>query len=369
MPQLRIRGAARSRLLVLTLSAVLALAVAGGANAEFPYMNVGPSVTGTPVEGNTLNGHNGLWLYTNGLKCESNECKYTYSWQRCNADSSGCADIPGATAFAYVLTAADVGKRMRFVEWVFKHDCGATNTVTGQQECRDITKNGVSSLTSLVLPKPVTLPQASAPPTVQGVAMEDEVLRATGGQWGGPAATSKQLYWQRCNTAGEGCATIPSMVGPTYRITQTDIGSRLRVIEAATNQGGTAYSPSTVTAVVIALRPTSFRPTVTVEKVTLPHRLVLNQVVTKQNGQTVTIRVRVGDDRGFRVSGVLVSAVATGILSGSGAERLSSADGWATFTFTAKGSGTSWLYVEAHRKGEKAQAGISTANLFRIRVR
>jgi hypothetical protein len=368
MPPLRKRGAAHLRLLVLTLSAVLALAVAGGAQAEFPYMNYGPSISGTPQEGQTLQGHNGQWLYLDGSGCGS-ECKYRYTWQRCNADASGCVDIPNATGYTYTITAEDVGKRVRYVEWIFKHDCGATNTQTGQTECKDIEKNQPSVPTALVTPKPVTLPQATAPPRVQGTAMEDEVLRANPGQWGGPAAASKQFYWQRCNTAGEGCVTIPGAVGPTYRITIADIGARLRVIEAATNEGGTAYSPSAVTAVVVDLRPTAFRQTVTVAKVALPHRLVLDQVVTNQLGSSVTVRVRVGDDRGFRISGVLVKVQPTALLSGSGAERLSAADGWATFTFKATGSGTTWLYVEAHKKGEKAQSGISSANLFRVRVR
>jgi hypothetical protein len=66
---------------------------------------------------------------------------------------------------------------------------------------------------------------------------------------------------------------------------------------------------------------------------------------------------------------VLVKVQPTGLLSGSGAERLTSSDGWATFTFRATGSGTSWLYVEARRKGEKPQSGISTANLFRVQLR
>lgn len=373
MPYLRNRGAVVSRLLVLTLSAVVALAVAGGAGAEFPYMNYGPSIIGAPIEGNTLIGSNGQWLYTNGLKCEekADECKYTYSWQRCNADVSGCVDVAPATATGnkLLLTSEDVGKRIRYVEWVFKHDCGEVNRSNGSQECRDVTKNGVSSPTAVVEPKPVTLPQAATPPTVQGIAMEDETLRATPGTWTGPAATSTQMFWQRCNTAGEGCVTIPNVVGQTYKIVSADIGTRLRAIEAATNAGGTAFSPSTVTARVVELRPTAFRQTVSVAKVTLPHRLVLDQIVTQQRGDAVTVRVRVGDDRGFRVSGVLVKAQPTGILDGSGAERLSSSDGWATFTFKAAGSGASWLYVEARKKGEKPQSGISTANLFRVQVR
>lgn len=371
MPHMRNRGAVVSRRLVLTLSAGLAVAltIAGIASAEFPTKRADPAIVGVPQEGETLNGRTGQWLYDNGLKCEPNECKYTYTWQRCNGDGSGCVDVPGRTEFTYLLGPEDVGHRVRFVEWVFKRDCGAGNSQTGIVPCADITKNGVSAPFGPIIPKPVTLPQAATPPTVQGVAMEDEKLRATAGTWTGPEATSKQFYWQRCNTAGEGCVTIPNAVGPTYTIIAADIGVRLRVIEAATNAGGTAYSPSTVTAVVVELRPTAFRQTITVAKVTLPHRLVLDQIVTQQNGARVTVRVRVSDDRGFRVSGVLVKAVPTGILSGSGAERVSSADGWATFAFTTTGAGTSWLYVEARKKGEKAQSGISTANLFRIRLR
>jgi hypothetical protein len=147
------------------------------------------------------------------------------------------------------------------------------------------------------------------------------------------------------------------------------VGSRVRVVETATNEGGTAQAVSTPTAVVVELRPTAFRPAIAVAKVTLPHRLVLNQIVTQQSGRTVTVRVRVSDDRGFQVTGVLVKATPTALLSGSSAERTSDNSGWATFRYTATGSGTAFLYVEAHRRGEKAQSGISTANLFQIRVR
>jgi hypothetical protein len=351
-----------ARLLVVLVVASVALISVAAASAEFPTIRSTPSITGTPEEGQTLSGLTGQWLDANGLKCT--DCTYRYTWERCNAAAAGCADIPGVTGLTYTLVAEDVGKRIRFIEWIRKLDCNALGV-----DCRDIEKNGASAPTALVNPKPVLLPQAGAPPTVQGVAMEDETLRATGGTWTGPPATSTQLYWQRCNTAGEGCVTIPNVVGPSYKIVPEDVGSRLRVIEAATNAGGTAFSPSVVTAVVVELRPTAFRQTVTAEKVNLPHRLVLNQIVTKQTEQTVTIRVRVGDDRGFRISGVFVRAVPTGILAGTERSRLSGADGWATFTFKAVTPGTTWLYVEAFKRGEKAQSGTSTANLFRVRVR
>jgi hypothetical protein len=362
---------ARTRTLVVALAAFAALFAASGANAEFPYMNVAPSVKGTPQEGQTLQGLTGLWLYTSGLKCEANanECKYTYTWQRCNGDGSGCVDIAGQTGFNYTLTAEDVGKRVRFVEWVFKHDCGEINYSTGQQECRDVTTNAVSALTPLIEAKPVTVPQVSGTPTIAGLAMEDEVLRATGASWTGPGTITKQFYWQRCNINGEGCVTMDGKVGPTYHILPTDVGSRLRVVETASNQGGSSYAPSAQTNVVVELKPTAARPTIGAARVNLPNRLIVDQVKTTQSGANVTVRIRVSDTRGFRIVGILVKAVPTSLLAGSTAERATDRTGWASFTFRATGSGRTFVYASARKKGERAQAGVSSSNLFPVRIR
>jgi hypothetical protein len=355
------------RALVLTLASVLALVVVGAASAEFPTKRSDPSVSGTPQEGQTLTGATGQWLMDNGLNCT--DCTLSYTWQRCNADTSGCADVPGRTGFSYLLGAEDVGKRLRIVEWIFKRDCGAHNTETNTIECHDITKNGASAPTVPIEPKPILVPQVSGAPSVQGTPMEDEVLRATGATWTGPGTITKALYWQRCNTAGEGCATIASVTGPTYRLTTSDVGTRIRVIEAASNEGGTAQAVSPVTEVVDELRPTATRQTLPVTKVALPHRLVLTQVITRQRGSTVTLRIKISDDRGFRVSGVQVRVTPTSLLVGSAAAKTSAADGWATFTYRATGTGTTYVFVDARRKGEKAQQGISTSNLFKVRVR
>lgn len=355
------------RALVLALMSVFALAVVGAASAEFPTKRSDPSVHGTPQEGQTLSGQNGQWLMDNGLNCT--DCTFTYTWQRCNADTSGCADVPGRTGFSYLLGADDVGKRIRIVEWVFKRDCGAGNSQTGQVECKDITQNGPSAQTVPIAPKPIVVPQSSGAPLVQGTPMEDEVLRATGATWTGPGTITRAIYWQRCNTAGEGCATIVGATGAAYRIPTTDVGARIRVVETATNEGGTAQAVSTVTDVVDELKPTARRQTLSVTRVVLPHRLELNQVITRQSGRTVTLRVKVSDDRGFRVSGVQVRVTPTSLLTGSSAAKVSAADGWATFTYSATGAGTTYVFVEARRKGESPQSGISTSNLFKVRVR
>jgi hypothetical protein len=369
MSHLRNRGWA-SRLPIMSLVLLMSLALAGAANAEFPTKRSDPSVRGTPQEGQTLSGQTGQWLMADGLSCT--DCTYRYTWQRCNDQGSGCADVPGATGFSYLLGSADVGKRIRIVEWIFKRDCGEVirqGPGAGTQECHDVEKNGTSSPTAVVTSKPVTIQTATAPPTLAGLAMEEEVLRATGGTWTGPGTATKAFFWQRCNSIGEGCATIVGATAATYKLTSEDVGQRLRVIETATNEGGVAQAVSATTAVIIELKPTATRPTIAATRVALPHRLIADQVVVRQAGDKVTVKARVSDDRGFRITGVLVRITPTALLSGSSREKATDRTGWATFTFKATGSGSTYVYVEAHKKGERLQAGVSTANLFKVRVR
>lgn len=366
MPNLRKR-AGTPRFLVLILAVVTSLTLAGAASAEFPTKRADPSVRGTAQEGQTLSGQTGQWLMDNGLACT--DCTRRWTWQRCNGDGSGCADIPGETKFDYTLGTADVGTRIRLVEWIFKRDCGAGDSQTGIVECADIEKNAVSALTNMVAPKPVTIAQASAPPIVQGVTMEDEVLRATGATWTGPGTITKTLFWQRCNAVGEACATIVGGTGGTYRLTAVDVGARIRVIETAVNEGGTGQAVSAPTGVVVELRPSRARPTIAASRVALPHWLVVDRIAVRQSGNRVTVQIRVSDDRGFLVTGVLVRAQPTGLLDGSTAARATGGTGWATFTYRATGSGTTYIYAEGTKRGEEPQSGVSGANLFRIRVR
>ncbi len=361
MPNLSNR-AGSPRFLVLVLAAAAALSLAGAASAEFPTKRSDPSMRGTLQEGQTLQGSTGQWLDANGLPCT--DCKFRYTWQRCNVDTSGCADIPGATGLSYTLVAADVGRRIRIVEWIFKRDCDAHGA-----NCLDIEKNGVSSPSAPIAPKAIATPQATAPPTVQGIAMEDEVLSATGGTWTGPGTITKTIFWQRCNALGESCATMTGTPASPYKLTTADIGSRIRVIEVAGNEGGNSQAVSSPTAVVVELKPSAARPTIAITKVNLPHRLILTSATTRQTGDKVTFKVKVSDDRGFGIVGAMVRTTPTGILSGLGRERATDRTGWATFTFSTSGSGRAWVYVEARRKGEKPQSGISTAKLFATRVR
>jgi hypothetical protein len=77
----------------------------GGTIGSPPANTAPPSVGGVPTFGNTLAASAGVWTGTSPIS-------YSYHWQRC---SSGCTNIPGATAATYVLASADIGARVRVV--------------------------------------------------------------------------------------------------------------------------------------------------------------------------------------------------------------------------------------------------------------
>jgi hypothetical protein len=69
-----------------------------------PYLQAPPSIGGTAGEGQTLTIDNGTWTGTPA---------FSWQWQRCFADGSGCVDVDGATGSTYALTSADVGHGIR----------------------------------------------------------------------------------------------------------------------------------------------------------------------------------------------------------------------------------------------------------------
>jgi hypothetical protein len=62
-------------------------------------------VTGVPGEGTELTATTGSFTGTGPFS-------YAYRWQRCEADGSACADIPGATSATYTPGPADVGRAL-----------------------------------------------------------------------------------------------------------------------------------------------------------------------------------------------------------------------------------------------------------------
>lgn len=61
-----------------------------------------PTISGGPIEGQTVTADPGTWDPSSGLT-------FTYLWQRCDVDGQNCAAIDGATEQTYLLGPADVG--------------------------------------------------------------------------------------------------------------------------------------------------------------------------------------------------------------------------------------------------------------------
>jgi hypothetical protein len=370
------------RLLVLatTLAAVVTLVLSAAASAESPNINTPSSITGNAIVGEQLTAHNGTWLYLDGHSCGP-ECVWTYQWQRCQG---GCADIPGATGRFYTVQAADAGFALRAMETMTSRDCGEWNYSTGTQECRDVSKSAPSNQTAMVpggssaptapsgpttpavpaTPKPQAplAPVATSAPTVAGIPMVEETLTAARGSWTGSPALA--LQWQRCDAEGQNCADL-GLSGDTYSVIAFDIGKTLRVRITASNAAGAREAVSPVTAVVSELKPTEEKPFIAAAKVVAPHRLVVDQIAARPAKLTkrgsVRVGLRVSDDRGFRISGALVTAVVrpgTSLLAP--AEATTGEDGLVSLVFTpgpklkfTKKRTTITLVVTARRPGDK----------------
>src|SRR5690349_12332135 len=107
-------GITRQAVLAALVAAATALLIPAGGSARSqaaPRNTAEPRVSGAAVQGETLTTTNGSWS-------GSTPITFRYRWLRCDTTGGGtngvnCATIPGETRKTYVLTAADVGHRIR----------------------------------------------------------------------------------------------------------------------------------------------------------------------------------------------------------------------------------------------------------------
>jgi hypothetical protein len=255
---------------LLALSGLLAVSAAARSTAA-PQNTAAPTISGQARVGSTLTADNGTW--------SNAPTSFSYQWQRCNADSTGCTNISGATQKTYTLTSADVDKRVRVV-------VTATNA-DGSSSANSATSAIVSATDA---------PVNTAKPTVSGTPAVGEVLTATNGTFTG-GVRSYTYQWQRCPAGtATGCVSIAGATNRTYTVRTADVGSALRVNVTARNaSGSTATATSEMTAVVGG-------NTTTVVQTTTNNVPVVNRAPTlsllsaKRVGVKVYIRYRVCDD-------------------------------------------------------------------------
>jgi alpha-tubulin suppressor-like RCC1 family protein len=186
-----------------------------------------PSITGTPRSAQTLTANDGSWLGETAIS-------YGYQWESCNSNGGACKDIEGATAATYVLGSGSVGDTLRVRVGV--SETGGTVSRT-------------SAATAPIAPE--RDPTVESLPAVSGTGLKGDLLTATNGAWSGLVGSVAYTYqWERCGEIGEGCSTISGATGSTYTLTETDVGSTLRVLVTATDESGTTTAPSSATTVI-----------------------------------------------------------------------------------------------------------------------
>ena len=342
------------------------LAVEGSAaTAQVPANTVEPRVTGTAEERRTLTASTGTWTGATPIA-------YAYRWVRCGADGglpdgSNCTAIGGATERRYDLRRADVGFRLRV---------------------RVTAKNSQGSATAASNPTPVVVgpPVNTQAPWPRGTMVVGQEITAEPGAWTGRQPISFSYRWLRCNAAGGECARISGATRRTYRLTQSEVGRKVRFDLTARNAIASVTVRSTESAVVAeplpagAIRLPSGEVSIPVSSVPADHRLVVSQVRFSPTPVTsrvnpVTVSVRVTDTRGFVVRDVFVFVRATPRVTSGGDRQRTAQDGWVTYqlvpnrSFPQPRSGFNvQFFVKAYRDGDPPLAGIAAYRLVQVRL-
>ena len=206
--------------------------------APGPPVNMAPpTVSGTPLPGQTLSTSTGAWVGTPTLA-------YSYQWRACNIFDT-CANIEGATEPTYTVEPLQVAESLEVV-------VTATNSVGSSSVTSEAT-----SLVGALLPSDVTLPG------ITGALAEGGLLSASSGTWSATAPIAYEYEWELCNAAGEACKGISGALEPTLSLVTADIGSTLRAVVTATNSAGSTSATSPATSVVKGLLPSNVKlPTI-----------------------------------------------------------------------------------------------------------
>jgi hypothetical protein len=351
-------------LLGLALAALALPSSGTGAAAAVPRNTGEPRVSGRAEQGRTLSATRGTW--------EGSGISYAYRWVRCGVggglpDGSDCISISGATGANYVLTAADVGFRMRV-------------RVTASNS--DGSRTAASNPTAIVVGPPVLV----STPSVRGSVLVGSVLTADPGRWTGRQPITFSYRWLRCNSQGGECAAIAGATGRTYRVTSADVGRKIRFNITARNAIASVTVISGESAVGAeplpagAVRLPSGEYSIPATSVSSNHRLVVTEVRFSPNRvtnrrQTIAVQIRVKDSRGFVVRDAFVFIRSTPKVTTGGDRRLTSADGWLgyelvpTSSFPTKAKTAVQFFVKAYRSGDPPLGGVYGSRLVQIPVR
>jgi hypothetical protein len=345
--------------------AALLIPAAGSAGPQTAPQNVGePVVSGPTVQGETLTTTNGHWTGSTPLT-------FRYRWLRCDTSGGGvngvnCTTIAGETRRTLVLSAADVGHRIR------------SRVIASNA---DGTASANSNATPGVVQASSTAgrPMSQKPPTISGTAQQNQTLTASPGTWSGGKPQTYTYQWRRCDPTGGSCADISGAISQTHVVKDVDIGRTLRVRVTAHNSLGAASATSTPTGVVTKASAPS-GTTISVNDVSPPNRLLIDRLSFSprilSSRRPIVARFHVADTQGQSVSGAMVFLV--GIPFGNTTtppERASGSDGWVTFVVSPThrlrltSNGNQQFFVRARKPGDRLIGGVSIRRLVNLSIR
>jgi hypothetical protein len=349
----------------LAVLAICLTVVSASGAAAGPTNNVAPSVTGTAQEGKILTTSTGTWTGTSG----GGTISYGYQWQRCNPDSTSCADIIGATSQTYTVGSADV-----------------SNTIRSNITAMDTngTSSQASATTATVTATPSLAPVNTVPPTISGTPASGQTLTGANGTWTGATPITYGYVWQLCDATGAACQPIAGATASTYVLTTAAVGKTLRLQVTAANASGAVSATSVPTAVIGAAGPVSLvklpsgLTSVDAADVKLPYRLILSKFRVQQTQPLHTrapfrVSFTVTDTRGYVVRNALVYVIGlpyNRILSAT--EQRTGQDGTVTFDLTPtklqplKLGARLVLFARARVEGDSLLAGASTRRLVEV---
>lgn len=316
-----------------------------------------PNVTGTARDGQLLTVHDGSW--------SNSPSSYSYRWLRCDSNGGGCAAIGGANGRQYTVTSQDVGHRLRA-------DVTATNAGGS---------GTASSSATDVVAASGNAPANTKLPSLSGTVQQGATLTVNVGTWSGSSPITYDYTWQRCDSNGNNCSTFIThdTHAAQYTLGNADLGKRMRVEVQAKNGYGSSYVYTPVTGVVAAPKTTQSATTVAIANVSLPDRLVIDQVSFSPNpvqsrDTPITARFHVSDSHGLSVQGALVFAL--GLPYGwtyNARETATDANGWATLVIRPTRNmplrrADLVMFVRARKPGDSLLAGVSTRRLVQVGI-
>ncbi|HZQ81274.1 MAG TPA: S8 family serine peptidase [Gaiellaceae bacterium] len=175
-----------------------------------------------------------------------------------NADGTGAAELAGNGSSGLGIAWSPDGKSVAYETYVNGSLSVALVDLSGRV-VGAIRLPGTSS--SVMALSWIGTPAAQAPSesgaeTIDGTPAVGQDLHAETKEWTGDPTPSLTYTWSDCDATLTTCSTVAT--GSTdYRVTSSDVGSRIQFTATATNSAGTAsFSAATSTATVAAPYPT-----------------------------------------------------------------------------------------------------------------